>query len=513
MRRAVSAILAGLLAAALFTTGANAREEMQAVYVTYEQFDAVGDGVEDDFDAICDAHAYANANNLPVKADPEATYRIVRTRAPAEIRTNTEWGGAHFIIDDSNVGVAERGNNIFRVSSGQGSVPVTDVATLRKGQEKLDWSLGKAALVSVTDNTTIRFIREGANQNDGTAQTEVFVVDAQGNVDPRTPIVWDYGQISAMRAYPVDAETLTVSGGHFTTIANRAPSEYTYYGRGIQVTRSNVVIDGFTHAIEGELDHGAPYNGFLAVNTCAGVTVKECWFSGHKTYRTIGSAGTGVSMGSYDISAGSAANVSFRDCKQLNDMLDPDLWGIMGSNFTKNLVYDGCELSRFDAHMGTVNATVRNSVLRTISVTGFGTFLVENTKVINNTLIGLRGDYGSFWDGEFVIRNCVFAPSGSGASLISASNSGKHDFGYPCMMPQKVTIDGLVIEDGGHPFFYFGPYIFDYFNPNLGLCNPYPYAKTQEVTVKNVSAESGRCLLKSKYWYAFMLWGVKVKRS
>jgi len=511
MKKALHCVLAGFLACAVAMGLASPAVAAPPECIYYSEYGAVGDGVADDFDAIIAAHAAANAANLPVRADQGKTYYIGPGRKTAEIQTDTDWGDARFIIDDSNVTVEDRGYNIFRVSSKLASVPVTGVTALSKNQEKLDWPLGQAAVVIATDNTAIRFIREGANQNDGTAQTDVFVVDADGNVDMRGPVVWDYDNISSMRAYPMDAQTLTVCGGAFTTIANRAPSEYTYYARGIQVSRSNVVVDGFSHAVTGELDHGAPYNGFISISSCANVTVQNCMLSGHMTYRTIGSAGTGVSMGTYDINVNSGVNVTFRDCKQLNDMLDPDLWGIMGSNFCKNLVFDGCALSRFDAHMGTANATIRNSVLRTISVTGFGLFLVEGTKVIGNTFIGLRSDYGSFWDGEFVLRDCVFAPTGSGAALISAGNSGMHDFGYPCMMPKKVTIDGLVIDDGDHPFFYFGPYIFDYFNPNFGLCNPYPYAKTEEVTIKDLTVESGRCLLKSKYWYALMLLGVRVK--
>jgi hypothetical protein len=125
----------------------------------------------------------------------------------------------------------------------------------------------------------------------------------------------------------------------------------------------------------------------------------------------------------------------------------------------------------------------------------------------------LRGDYGSFWDGEVVIRDCEYVPSGSPLALISGSNNGTHDFGYPCMLPRNVTVDGLVIDDSAHPFFYFGPYVIDYFNPNLGICNPYPFGRSGEVTLKDVTVKSGRCLLKGPPWSIFTLWGMKVKRA
>src|SRR5690606_27549050 len=124
--------------------------------------------------------------------------------------------------------------------------------------------------------------------------------------------------------------------------------------------------------------------------------------------------------------------------------------GIMGSNYSKNLLYDSCTFSRFDAHMGVANATIRNSTLghQGINAIGSGVFTVENSTVYGRNFINLRSDYGSTWQGELIIRNCKFVPSGgkpTHANLIGGSNSGKHDFGYTCYMPWRITVDGLHI--------------------------------------------------------------------
>lgn len=195
------------------------------------------------------------------------------------------------------------------------------------------------------------------------------------------PIIWDFDQITEIEALPVDEDILTITGGKFTTIANQAESKYTYYSRNIGIRRSNVVVDGLVHLVTGEGEHGAPYGGFLNINNCAYVTVKNTTLTGRKTYRTIGSAGVPVSMGSYDLSVGRAISVSFINCKQTNDITDRTYWGILGSNYCKNLVYDNCEFSRFDAHKGVANATIRNSKLghMGINAIGSGTLLVENT--------------------------------------------------------------------------------------------------------------------------------------
>ncbi len=36
-----------------------------------------------------------------------------------------------------------------------------------------------------------------------------------------SPIIWDFDQITDITAFPIDETTLTITGGRFTTIANR----------------------------------------------------------------------------------------------------------------------------------------------------------------------------------------------------------------------------------------------------------------------------------------------------
>ena len=482
--------------------------------VAYSEYGAVGDGVTDDFDAIIKAHDAANEAGRPVRADKGATYYIGNANATARIQTDTDWGDAKFIIDDTQV--ETRNRPVFSVSSKLPATRVTTVTTLKKNQEKLDLSLDHASFMEVTDNTVRRYIRYGANQNSGAAQTDVFVVDQNGRVDGKAPILWDFDTITSMTAYPIDAGTLTVKGGRFTTIANRAESRYTYYSRGISVTRSRVVIDGVYHVITGELDHGAPYNGFIAISNCTDVTVQNCMLSGHKTYGTIGAAGTPVSMGTYDVTVNKSANVTFKNCKQLNDIHDTGLWGIFASNYSKNLTFDTVEFSRFDAHMGVANATIKNSVLghMGINIIGTGTFLVENTKVCSSSLINLRSDYGSTWEGEVVLRNCEFIPRNgapSDAFLVNGSYSGQHDFGYPCSMPRKIIIDGLVINDVNPVDGYQGPKIFTNFNRDYtgeAYQEKFPYHITEEVVIENLTVKSGKPLIVSPN--PFMFRNVKI---
>lgn len=487
----------------------DASKFIAAGFVSYADFGARGNGKTDDLDAIAAAHAFANHHNLRVKADEDASYYIGGKDRTAFIKTDTDFGTAAFIIDDTKV--ENRNAPLFMVVSGLSSFKPEGLLTLKRNQNKIDITLPGTCIITVTNSTVKRYIRFGPNQNNGSAQTDIFIADKNGNVDMNAPIIWDFDQITDVTAIPVDETTLIISGGRFTTIANQAESKYNYYNRGIAIRRSNVIVQGLEHRVTGEGDHGAPYGGFINISDCANVTVKNTVLTGRKMYQTIGSAGVTVSMGSYDISVNRALNVSFVNCSQTNDINNSRYWGIMGSNYSKNLVYDSCIFSRFDAHMGVANATIRNSTMghMGINAIGSGVLTVENCTIRGRTLVNLRSDYGSTWQGEFVIRNCTFVPAGGktvSASLIGGSYSGQHDFGYTCYMPERITIENLHIDDSQHPENYQGPAIFSNFNPEItdeSYKEKFPYVKTREVILKNVTTASGKDLRISENTFMF----------
>jgi len=517
--RAVFCAFAAIFAAVLLRgEGTGSTSAGKVIY--YSEYGAKGDGVTDDLGAIIKAHAAANRAGAKVRADAGATYYVGGSGGTAEIQTDTDWGDAKFIIDDSKLGPKKNNRHLFNVSSTLPETGITSVKTLRKNQGKLDVSLPHDSVVVATDKTTKRFIREGLNQNNGQSQTDVFIAGKNGVIDANAPVIWDFNNISSLTAHPIDTEPLVLKGGFFTTIANQAESKYTYYTRGINITRSNVVVSDVSHAIKGEGEHGAPYSGFIAISECANVVVQNCGLSGHKTYKTIGSGKAPVSMGSYDATVNRSINVTFRNCRQINDINDTKRWGIFASNYSKNIMFDNVVFSRFDAHCGVWNATIKNSVLGHVGInlTGGGTFLIENSEVrAQGGFINLRNDYGSTWEGEVIIHNCVYAPANgakAGYVLLNGQNSGRHDFGYTCHMPEKITIDGLVIDDRDHPANYSGPRIFANFNAAFTsekYQEQYPYVITREVDIKNLTVKSGKKLGVSDN--RFMFRNVRIARE
>ncbi len=478
-------------------------------FVLYSEFGALGDGKTNDMDAIAATHAFANLHGLKVQADAGYTYYIGGKERTAIVETDTDFGTAAFIIDDTEV--ANRTASIFLVSSSQEPFKLKGISRLKRNQEKIDISLPQPCLVTVTNSNVKHYIRYGLNQNNGSPQTDIFVVDKKGNVDMDAPIIWDFDQITEATALPMDQTTLTISGGRFTTIANKAESKYNYYSRNIAIRRSNVVVENLEHLVIGEGVQGAPYGGFINIRDCAYVTVKNTVLTGHKTYKTIGSAGKPVSMGTYDAVVNSALNVTFLNCSQTNDINDRTYWGILSSNYSKNLVYDNCTFSRFDAHKGVANATIRNSTLghMGINAIGSGVLTIDNSTIRGNSLVNLRPDYGSTWQGDIIIRNCVFVPSGgrsSNPSLISGSYSGNHNFGYTCYMPKNIIIEGLHIDDSNHPEDYQGPAIIKDFNKewtNDSYQETFPYVLNTKIVLKNVSTASGNELRLSNNPFMF----------
>ena len=113
LRRLLSVILVTIMIVALFPM-AGIEETVSAAdngdYVTYKQFGAKGDGKTNDYAAIVATHEYANANNKKVKADAGAVYYVdkmdPKNPKGAIIKTDTDWTGAEFIIDDSKMQIA-----------------------------------------------------------------------------------------------------------------------------------------------------------------------------------------------------------------------------------------------------------------------------------------------------------------------------------------------------------------------------------------------------------------------
>ncbi len=475
--------------------GAEREAGITGEFVAYEDFGAVGDGAADDLPAICKAHDYANKHGRRVRSKPGATYHLGRRALTAVIATDTDWGTSHFIIDDS-AEVEDHRKSLFEVRSLL--PPMTlKIERLTRNQDRLELRPPVDALVYVQNRNRRIFIRRGLNQNDGTVQQEVFILRRDGSIEGA--IDWDYDTVTSVTARPIDPVPLILRGGVFTHVGNRMRQEkgYNYWSRNIRIGRSNTEVDGLTHRVTGETDVGHPYSGFLNISNCAGITLRNCTIDPRKTYRTIGSAGKPVSMGSYGYSASLVVNFRMINCRMEN-INDRSRWGVIGSNFMKNILLEECALSRMDVHQGVSgDYIIRRTTLgyAGLNAIGRGRLIVEDSTLHGSSLISFRSDYGSTWEGDVIIRNCRWIP-GAGSIprqpvMFGMHNDGTHDFGYPCFMPREIRIEGLFIDDARHPQNYQGVAFFgDPISRSPGE-PPFPYALTKTLRVSGLKSASG----------------------
>ena len=190
--------------------------------------------------------------------------------------------------------------------------------------------------------------------------------------------------------------------------------------------------------------------------------VVNCEVQAHRYNRNEDPTTGGLTnMGTYELGGTNSNKLYYKNCRQsnffhpvtgkpTNTYFDESgnavgaLWGVMGTNYCKNITYDGCVLNRLDAHAGVYNATIKGgSHCTMINLIGGGTALIEDSTVYGNKIINLRQDYGSVWNGDIIIRNSTFVAVG--ASALITAYWRNHNFGYRTYLP-NVRIENLKID-------------------------------------------------------------------
>ena len=464
-------------------------------FLTYEMFGAVGDGVADDIDAIAKCHAAANATGTPVKAKDGAKYYIGCRAVPVTVKTDVDFGTAEFIIDDTGE-MENRDLHVFNVESDFPKITIDNMPLVKKGQKKIDFPYRGRYFVRVFNNDHKIFIRWGLNHNSGDPLQDCFIVDEEGNI--LHDIDWDYDHYTKVEIRRDDDKPITIRGGVFRTLANTLDGVYRYYRRGICIHRSHVTVEGLTHLVEGEApDYGCPYAGFIFMTDTSGFTLKNCHLTPHKTYFRPADNNQKCAMGSYDINFGSVLDTRLENITQSVDIHDRAYWGLIHTNYSKNLVLENCTMSRYDAHQGVTNLTVKNCTFghQCVNLIGHGDVLFENCTVTGGWFVSLRADYGSHFDGNLTIRNCHFNlkhpnPDVRATEILGAYNPGTHDFGFKCSMPVSVTVDGLTVDDSAHP--NADVCLLSNYDNNFAEEKPFPYTPTKKLTYGNVRFTSGK---------------------
>ena len=469
--------------------------------VRYSDFGAVGDGVANDFAAIKAAHDYANEKGLAVEGVAGKTYRLGDNgNEYITIKTDTLWVGCAFILDDTDItyDMPARTTPLFKVESDKKPVKLDDLKPLKVGDTNIGIKVGYPALLHIANEDQRRYIRYGLNQDKGDAQREILLVDADGNIDPSTPVSWDYDKYTTCELRAIDDKPIDINGGHFIRWANQAPNEYYYYQRGITIVRANVTFRNFDHKMIKLGPTRSPYNGFIAAHFCHNLTLENGVVRAHKHYFRQDPGGPNL-LGSYEMSMYACNKVTMKNIYQPNMYEDDDVTilfkGEMGSNYCRNFLLDGCRLSSFDSHKASGNITILNSEIEHINCIGIGHVHIENTIIQMGPkpeIMTLRGDYGCFWRGTAYIKDVTLSSPKENQDFALMAGYGEWnnwDFGYEACMPHTITISD-VRTAGGRPLYIFNRYIEKYGDvsqPTLpdGTKNLNPYKPTETVIIES----------------------------
>ena len=431
--------------------------------VTYSQFGAKGDGVTDDFEAMYNAHTFANQCGQKVMGDgPTYRYFIHEFSKTIPVQTDVDFNGATIYIDDRGSGVYKyRSLHLFTFlpSHEVKSYGVTEIQEMSGGAPVLTTDTEIPWLAPYLESSSFiymynkhqDYIRHGGNSGYAMNRRDVFVIHPDGKLDESTPLYFDFAEgerlmndgirleyyhtynIEYLEIYRVDETPITMENGYFereaceTVIETKYENKYHAYARALGIQRSNVTVTNIQHKLLSEpylptsgfgwydnnfnsIRQSYPYYGFLAFKYCYNSQAIDVDLWAHTTYYEVKTTNPDpVPMGSYDLTIGDSCNISLYGLTNGQDICDSQYWGIMASYGAKNMRFENCRLNRFDAHDGFWNAELIDCDFGfAINVIGGGDLYIENcVKHVGTAYINLRSDYGATFNGDITIIDGV----------------------------------------------------------------------------------------------------------
>ncbi len=434
---------------------------------------------------------YADLNNDGV---PETDYKG-KSLDTIVIATDTSWNGVNLIIDDdaicnakncncvNAVGIMRKHNYtsqaIFTVDE-YGLEDYTEnlvgkITSLSAGATNIGYAPGRKMLISLTDSNKKIYFRYGANASNGVSITEVILVDEFGNIDPSTPVQFDYSTVTSANAYAVDTDPIKISGldgekinATFESYVNNALTisipHYVSCGRNITIKRSNATVEGIERFFTEEPANSNLTNKryaytFIVATLCSKPTIKDMIVMNHNSQ----SGESGTSQGSYEFSGSNANAVSWINCVTKNMFSAnkdgslqayPIYRGLFGTNHIRNMYLKDCYLNSFDAHTGAYNVTIEDSTVEHMNFIGGGDIIIKNVIVYTSNqgmAFNLRTDYGSTWHGDVYIDGLTIryaAETGAKPSRITIFKGSYENqyWGFDTYAPQHVTINNFHVQ-------------------------------------------------------------------
>ncbi|OUM59287.1 hypothetical protein PIROE2DRAFT_63866 [Piromyces sp. E2] len=480
--------------------------------LTYEYFGAVGDGKTNDYFAIKKAHDFANNEYatkgvfLTVYASSGKTYYLGSNKIDDKsynilVATNVDWQNANFIVDDTLPSVdptkplfniisvmgAATGKNIVEytnvnansseiwkyrnISKNKNNLKnlvnaiLNDNKIMLSSQKKYFNSANVIAL-ALTD-TKDKYYRSG-NTSNSTKQTELILVD-RNTGEVLNDVENDFRDVIRIRAWPIPNKVINIKNATFTTrtlnqavSSNDGPNAYVQRNIFINFT-GNVNISNVKHHLDENYKGnnrqtnpiGNAYYGFIRLYNSAYIKLNKAALTPHNFAKYHDGK---TPYGTYDLVFDMTSNLMIDHLVHANntnsnshsEIVNDKVWGIIGSNESKNIFITNSMVNRIDTHRGIRNLYISDTVIgdKGLTLTGSNYFYAKNLIMDQSAqIIELRSDYGSSWDGVMVLNNIKYIISDrvNTPTMITSKNEQKN-YGYANYFPELYVKD--VIVDG-----------------------------------------------------------------
>ena len=429
-------------------------EEIASVkIISYTQFGAALDGVSDDTEAAIACHQYANANGCRVEQHSGTLYLKTATEENCPIvKTSCDWSGMTFKVDE------HMGKNIImKVVPDEGvqshSLTSEEIGELAKGTVQIPFLVDyKNCICHFTTDISIG---NRLNKTGSYVYHETVTVDRYGNLlEGELFRAMSDAKAINMEYQSIFQRPVTLEGARIvldTADDSKIPC--------ILVKRSNTTLKDWTLVIEREVSSDSTeYKGeILKVENCYNVVIEK--FSGENFGTFFSQEAEDKSETCYMVYLSGLSRFTMRDCLMIR------AWGVVQSQYCKDMIFKDSTLGRIDNHYGCRNYTVNNCTITSSHSTinigyGDGQFIIDNVRfvkfadpdtVFQNHCILLRGDFCALYSGELVINNITINNySGQAINLLSGSYSDSFDFGdsaaiLPLEFPE-VKINNVVYD-------------------------------------------------------------------
>ena len=391
-------------------TNAQLSHKACKTYVTYSEFGANLNGIDDDTKYVKACHEYANEHGLKVIEQNS----LIVLSDEIEVQTDLDLTGSTVISKLVDVDTPyNRTKSLYKIT-GNPLISVDPVGVLAKGSRDLNVSHNGFVAIMGSEIYMKRY-NLGVESNVLNWESNYL-----NNGKLTHPLVNSHTNYTL--SVREDDIPLNVKGCRFITEYNKSKCLSLF-----RVERNNVAIDNVQLNTVGN-DGVSPLLSIINVNKCCNISLNDI-----QCDKMSANDGDGLS---YFILLEMCNNVSLNRCKQ-----GRVAWSGVNGNFIRDIKANDCELFKFGCHAFGTDMTIKNSKLfGGIELHGTGELNVEDC-VFYDSGLSTKLDYGGEFRGTLNIKNCKAYNIQRFIYLALPD----YEHGIKCAMP-NINIDGLYFE-------------------------------------------------------------------